>query len=298
MHYAWIALAAALLAGEAPGFRAESAGRSLTLSGCLVTLIDEVEVAAQEQGTLTELAVAEGQQVKEGDLLARIDDKQVRAMAEVAQYKLDVANEEAGNDVNKRYAEKAADVAKAELEGAVETNRRAPGAISQTEIRRLALQHEQFLLQIEQAVYELGIAETTIKVREAELKAANEDVARRQILAPVDGVVEKINHRRGEWVQPGEMVVKVLRVDSLWVEGYVDALRYTPGDVRGRPVMVTVALPGRQEQFQGKISFASELIEVGPRFLIKAEVQNRQDSRTGEWLLRSGLTATMTISLP
>ena len=29
-----------------------------------------------------------------------------------------------------------------------------------------------------------------------------------------------VYRRKGEWVQPGEPVVKVLRMDSLWIEGY------------------------------------------------------------------------------
>jgi len=56
-------------------------------------------------------------------------------------------------------------------------------------------------------------------------------------------------------------------------------------------------MPGRNEQFQGKIAFASDKVEAGPRFLVKAEVANRQDQRTGAWVLRSGLNATMSIHL-
>lgn len=297
MHSALIALAATLLLGEVQGLRAEAPVGSVTISGCLVTPIYEVEVPAQEAGVLMKLEVVEGQHVDEGQLMAGIDDKQARAAAEVAEYKLEAAKEEAGNDVNRRYAEAAAAVAKAEVESAVAANRKAPGAVPQTEINRLLLQQRQFELQIEQAVYELGIAQTSVKVREAEMKAAQEDVAHRQILAPFSGVVEKIHRRKGEWVQPGDPVLKLLQVDSLWIEGFVDASRYTPGDLRGQPVLVTVSLPGRQEQFQGNVVFASEVIEAGPQFLVKAEVKNRQDPRTSDWLLRSGMNAVMTIQL-
>jgi len=296
MHCALVALTVTLLAGEAPTFRTETPLGSIAISGCLVTLIDEVEVPAREAGVLTEVAVVEGQQVAEGDLLARIDDTKARVMEEVAQYKLDVANTEAGNDINKRYAEAAAAVAKAEVESAVAANRKAPGAVPQTEVNRLLLQHRQFLLQIEQAAHELGIAKVTVLVREAELKAAAEDVSRLQITASLDGVVEKVYRRKGEWVQPGEPVMKLLRMNRLWIEGFVDGTRYTPADVRGRDVTVTVALPGRREQFQGKVVFASSVVEAGPQFLVKAEVDNRLDP-AGNWVLRSGLNATMAIEL-
>jgi multidrug efflux pump subunit AcrA (membrane-fusion protein) len=297
MHAALLALTATCLVGQVSGVRAESPVGSLRIGGCLVTLIDEIEVPAREQGVVTEMAVVEGQHVAEGELLARIDDKQALAVAEVAQYKLEVANEEAGNTVNKQYAEAAAAVALAEYQSAEAANRKAPGSTPQTELNRLLLQHKQFTLQIEQAIYELGIAGTTVKVREAELRAAHEDVARRQVLSPLTGVVEKLYRRKGEWVQPGEPVVKVLRTDSLWVEGWADASRYMPGDLRNRPVIVAVALPGRREQFEGQVVHASDVIQTGHQFLVKAEVKNRQDPRTGDWLLRSGLTGEMAIQL-
>lgn len=298
MHAALIALAATLLVGEVSSRGVEAPVGSMMLPNCLVTLIDENEVPAQEAGVLMDVMVVEGQHVKEGDLLARIDDKQALAAAEVAQYKVEAAKEEAGNDVNRRYAIAAAAVAKSDVESAVAANRQAPGTVPQTELNRYLLQQRQFELQIEQAEYELGIAKTTVKVREAELKATQEDVAHRQIGASFDGVVEELYHRKGEWVQPGEPVLKLIRVDSLWVEAFVDASRYTPGNVRGQPVVVNVTLPNnRQEQFQGQVVFASQKIVQGPQFLIKAEVKNRQDPHTGDWLLRSGMTPVMTVQL-
>lgn len=296
MHSALIALAVTLLAGQVSTAQTSPAG-SVTVPGCVVTSIDEVEVPAQEAGVLMQVEVVEGQQVNESQLMAQIDDKQVRAMAIVAQCKLDVAEKEASNDINERFARKAFEVAKAEVRSAEGANQRAPGAVPRQEITRLVLESEKAELQIEQAVYEHGIAVTTIEVRKAELAAAQEDVARRKILAPLAGVVEKVYRRKGEWVQAGEPVVKVLRTDRLWIEGDVDAAHYTQGQVRQQPVVVTIGLPGRQEQFQGKIVFASEAIDAGPKFQIKAEVENRQDPRTGEWLLHSGQSATMTIQL-
>ena len=128
------------------------------------------------------------------------------------------------------------------------------------------------------------------------MKAAQEDISRRQITAALDGVIEKVYRRKGEWVQPGEPVVKVMRVDSLWIEAFIDATLYTPGMLRGKTVDVTVGLPGRQVKLEGKIVFASEDVQPGPQFLVKAEIQNSQDAR-GDWLLRPGLTADMMIQM-
>ena len=72
MQYAFVTLAATLLVGEIPAVAVEAPTRALTITGCLVTLIDEVEVPAQEQGVLTNLTVREGDQVTAGQVLATL----------------------------------------------------------------------------------------------------------------------------------------------------------------------------------------------------------------------------------
>ena len=104
MHAALLVLTAALAMGQTFSVGPPPAADTIPLTSCLVTLIDEVEVPAEEQGVLKEIPVKEGDKIKEGELMAQIDDKQAQAMAVVAQCKLDVAKEEASNDVNKRYA--------------------------------------------------------------------------------------------------------------------------------------------------------------------------------------------------
>lgn len=296
MNCALIALTSTVIMSQALGSRVEVPADSVIIPSCLVTLIDEVEVPAQEQGVLKELFVKEGDQVPENHLLGQIDDKQSVVLKEVSEYKLAVAEEEADNQINVEYAKAAAEVSRNEYEQSLEANRIQPGTIPHLEVMRLWLQLKQYTLQIEQAQHELAIAAVTVDVRKAELRAADEDVARRKIFAPLDGVVEEIYFRKGEWLRPGEPVMKLLRMNNLWVEGFVNATYYTASDVRDKPVTVTVMLPGRRvEEFTGKIVHASSKIKEGALFLVKAEVENRMDGNA--WLLRSGMNAEMRIDL-
>ena len=58
-------------------------------------------------------------------------------------------------------------------------------------------------------------------------------------------MVVQIKRHRGEWVQAGESVVRVLRLDRLRAEGFVpQAARRV---AVGRPVTVQVDLPGQPE---------------------------------------------------
>lgn len=299
--------AASAPAPQAPSVHAESSGASASfapraLSGdprvvqnCLVTAT-YVDVPAEEPGRLVTLHVKEGQFVKKSDVLAQIDDRTPQMAKLVADAKLKAAKAEAENDVNIEYASASHQVAVADWKGAIDADTKQPGTIPRYEMRRYQLKWEESRLQIEQAKHEKVLATIKVGVQEAELQASEVDIERRKIMAQSEGVIEKRYKEEGDWVKPGDPVFRLLELKRLKVEGYVDALAFKQSDVIGRPVTFTCRLPGGEEAtFQGKIIDASRQISSGPRFQVKAEVENRQGS--DYWLLNPGLEGDMTIDV-
>jgi hypothetical protein len=91
-------------------------------------------------------------------------------------------------------------------------------------------------------------------------------------------------------------VLRVVRFDTLRVEGFLSSLKYDPAEVVNRSVEVSVELArGRRVKFPGKIVYVSPLVQAGGDYRVWAEVSNQQES--GQWLLRPGLNATMVIKL-
>ena len=278
------------------GTQRVAGAEGVTLSGCLVSLIEKVEVPAREPGVLLKLYVKEGDQVAVGDPLAQIDDRHAQVQKKAAELKLKVASEEAVNDVNVRYATATAKVAEAEYLQRIEANRKVAGAVSQSEIRALLLKHHEAVLSIEQAQMRRRIATLEMGVSKAELEAAEDNIRRRMITSPLDGVVVEILHHAGEWVQAGEPVLHIIRVNRLRVEGFLSASKYEAGEIHGRNVDVGVQLArGRRETFKGKVVFVDPRVQASNEFRVWAEVDNKQ--RGGHWLLGPGRGATMTIHL-
>ncbi len=300
MHAALIALATAIvLSGPQQRPAMSLSSNTLTLPNCLVTLIEDVQIPAQEAGQLTELKVKEGDQVTTGQVLAQIDDELVRRAEEVTRYELEAAKVEANNDVDVRYAKASKEVAHADLEKSMETNRNVPNTVPDMELRKLWLDLQKSTLGIEQAQHNLEVAQYKVSVGEAKHNASKQDIGRRQIKSPTDGIIVKRFTHVGEWVKPGDPVLRLVRMDKLWIEGFVDATGpngVMPADVDGRPVTVKVTLARNQEAvLRGKIVFVSPVVEAGAQFPVKAEVANKK--RDGHWILRPGLNADMTIEL-
>jgi multidrug efflux pump subunit AcrA (membrane-fusion protein) len=273
-----------------------NAADTVELLNCRLGLDEQAEIPAQEAGVLDNILVEEGQLVSKDALLANIDNRLPLLQQEVAGYKRDVANRQAKDDIDRRFAEASAKVADAEYEQALEANRIVSGAVPRAEVRRRLLELRKMELSIEKADKDLDVAVLQAKVAEGELKAAKEMIDRRRLIAPFDGaVVVELRKHVGEWVQSGEPVMRLVRMDRLRVDGALNAKDYHPAEIKGRPAeIVVVLLNGRQESFVGTIEYVKPLVEGG-LFQVRAKIQNR---RQGDgWVVYPGMTAKMTIQL-
>lgn len=280
-----------VLAMSGAGARAEGP----VLERCLVSLIDEAKLSAGEAGLLVEILVKPGDRVTDGQVIARIDDNQPQTARLRAKAEHDQALAKAESDVDVRYSQKAQGVSEMAYLKAKQSFDRVGGSVTEVELERLKLEWEKTGLQIEQAQLERKLAELAAKVKEAEVTTADIEIRRRQIRAPLDGEVVDVQGNQGEWMQVGAPLAHVVRTDKLRVEGYIDASKWDPEQVRGRPVTIEVPRAnGRTETFTGTIAFVSPLVESGGDYRVFAEVANRK-AGSGEWLLRAGQTATMTI---
>ncbi|MGE3407542.1 MAG: efflux RND transporter periplasmic adaptor subunit [Pirellulales bacterium] len=268
----------------------------LHIAHCLVSAIGDVDVAAKEAGEILAFEVHEGMTVAAGDLLATIDDDIPLHQREITRLEQAAAAAKAENDVAVRHARSSAEVAKTEYDDAVQVNKRGPGTLSQSEVRRRKLQYETAVLQIEQAEFDQQVNGIVSKGKAAEVAAADASIARRQVRSPLAGIVAELPKQAGEWVQPGDRMVQIVRLDQLRVEGFVRADEYDPDELDHRPVVVQVRLAhGRIEEFRGKVTFVHPQTEADGEYRVWAVVANRKPERN--WLLRPGTQVEMEIDL-
>ena len=268
--------------------RADGPAEPVKLESVLVTLIEQVEVPAQESGALAKMMVLEGNLVRMGDLLAKVEDTDVRLAEDKAKIELDIARSEAANDLKVRIAQKAHDVAQSELRRAKESVATYPKSVSGTEMDRLTLTADKTAFEVDQAKHEREITRLTLALKQNEVQQAQRKVARRQVFAPLDGMVVQIHRHPGEWVEPGEKVIRLVRLNRLRVEGFIsskEAARRLPGT----RVQLVVDLPQKpQAHFEGGVTFISpEINPVNGQVRLWAEIDNR------DLQLRPGMRGTL-----
>jgi multidrug efflux pump subunit AcrA (membrane-fusion protein) len=262
----------------------------------LVKVADEIKLPAKEPGVLVQLAVKEGMQVRAGQVIAKIDDSEPVMTKKAASAAYAAAYKRWKDDVEIRFARAQADVAKADYEQLQETNRLAEKAVPSVDLRRAKLDWDHYVLAIEKAGHDQELAKFEAYTKQAELDAADLAIQRRLITAPFDGVVEELKRKQDEWVQPGDTILELLRLDTMHVEGAVEQSKYDPHEVQGCEVTVEVEMArGRKATVRGRIIKVSSVVRSDGVFNVRAEVANKQEH--GSWMLRDGLPATMTIHL-
>jgi macrolide-specific efflux system membrane fusion protein len=265
------------------------AAKPVEVQSTVLRLLEEAEVPGQEPGVITAVAVREGQRVKQGELLAQIDDQVAKLAADAAKAKYDIAKAKATNDVRLRFAKKSTEVAEAELRRSTESIERFAKSVSQSQLDVEQLTVQKNRLEAEQATHEQQIATLEMRQQESELNAARTQIARRRIVAPFDGVIVQIYARKGEWAEPGQKVLRIVNVDRLKAEGFISA-EDAKGQMIDRPIRLTIEPGGEQNTFAGKIVFVSpEVDPITGQVRIWAEIDNH-DGR-----LRPGQPAKMVV---
>jgi HlyD family secretion protein len=219
-------------------------------------LISGLAVSEREQmmqagftGKINEIAVAEGDLVKEDQVMIRMEDskalaivKQAELNLQEAQEKLTTFNQDAGQSIQMNYQ-----AAKMAYDRAMQTNEeqqqllllgsisaqaadQAKEALTQAKSSYLEvrIQYEAFDLDQERAKRILGVEQA-----ESELADAKEEWNNAEVKSPMDGVVTNIDVKAGDQVQVGTNLVEVKDVGSLKVLSTInefDAANLTQGN--------------------------------------------------------------------
>src|SRR5262245_19898950 len=267
-----------------------SSPTSVEIPSAVIKVSEEVGVPARDAGVLAKIEVKEGQLVEEGDCVVRLLDTDVRLAAERARLEAEIALRKFRNDVDLRYAKKSTEVAKAELARSLDTNEKYPKTVSNSELDRQRLLVDQGELQIEKAEHEREVAGLTRQIHESEHKIASEQLERRTILAPLRGMIVEVLRRRGEWVQPGDTVVRIVRLDKLKAEGFLPAKHAGLDLVGSKARLKVVSADNKPMEFTGHVVFVNpEIDPLNSQVRVWAEVENP------DLKLRPGMHATLTI---
>lgn len=251
---------------------------------------DSANIPAPERGALLKMLVEQGSAVRQGDVLAELDQAEALLALKLAEQELQAAEKKQASSrlsqvaaaalaEAERLSEQAAldaeqallsarDTSTIQLAAAKEaeataalqladaSRKASPRSVSDREYLALTSQREQATISTQQARHEKQLAElkarslekaaaqqqaavdrlrllqeNAVGTEQAELQQlevlrttveiARQKVQRRKLLAPFDGTVTERHKATGEWLEPGEPVLRLIQTSRLVIDGVV-----------------------------------------------------------------------------
>ncbi len=178
-------------------------------------------ISPKISGRLVQLLVDQGDRVTKGQLLATLDDGDLKQQVQVAQAELAVTHaavDRSAMDIVR--AEATAILARVELERVarlVKSNTVSASEVDQGTERRDVAEAD-----IKRAQLAKVEAEKSVIKADASLHYYEERLADTKIVAPFDGLVVRRSRDPGDIVVPGTAILDVISTDELWVSAWVD----------------------------------------------------------------------------
>ena len=164
----------------------QSAGAVLNASGC-VTARRRATVSSKVTGKVLEVFVEEGKAVKKGQVLARLDDSQIRASLSVAEAQLAAAQRGAAED-------------EARLKQAQLNLDRRARLIKEGVVGRAEVDDAQG--DVDSLTARIAMAQQQVRVAEAQVTARQTDLTDMVVRAPFDGIAISKDAQPGEMISP------------------------------------------------------------------------------------------------
>ena len=197
----------------------------------------EVKISPDISGEITELNVEEGDSVKKGQVLARIyadiySSQRDEAAARVAQSQASVANSQASLQALKAQLE--------QDKVSYDRNRDLydQKVISKAEFEQFETKYRTSQAQYNAAVQNIRSLQAGTQSSRTSLEAANKNLSRTTLVAPMDGVISSLSVKKGERVagnsfNVGTEMMRVANMSSLEVRvdvGENDIVKISIGD--------------------------------------------------------------------
>jgi len=228
----------------------------------------DVTLSFVQPGSISKINFKEGDIVQVGNLLVQQDDG-------VEQIKLDQLKAESEDETSIKHAEITLEQRGVDLKRLKDR----PAVTTPTEI-------EYAELNVKIATLQLHIANFQHTQAIKKYEEAKKQIDRMSLKSPIDGKIETINKETGESVNALEEVIRIVRIDPLWIDVPVP-MAQTANLRNGGKAVVEFSEPGKMTE-EGRIIFISAVGDAGSGTLVvRVQVSNKTNRPARENVLVS-----------
>lgn len=240
---------------------------------------DQVMLSSEVIGKVAELFVEEGDTVKQGQLLLRVDDKNFQASLEQSEAAVRI------NSIDIERQEVRIENLRRQFERTKSLHER--NMVGDDEYESVRNQHEL-------AEIDLKSSRARLLQARAQLDQVNDQLSKTQIVAPLDGVVTSLDIKEGETAIasstniPGSSLMTIANPASIYTEVLVDEADVATIAIGQRAEIVAIAYP--DQPMAGVVRYIANTAKVaagrqGLSFTVKIDITD-----PGDVVLRPGMS--------
>ncbi len=223
----------------------------------LVKPVKQVTLTAPLEGIVKQILVKQGQRVKLGDPLVRLDDELQVTTVEMAKLKSE-------DRTDLRKAELQRDEAQVQLDQMEELLKL--NAAKEWEVRKLRVQRDALIAAVDAANYQITLAKVNLELERKKLE-------RYKLVAPFSGVILRIPVEEGSTVNSNDQVISVAQLDTLNAELFLPDSLYGKLEI-GKEYRLAAEAPVDRE-LVGKLTVAEPVFDTASHtFRCVLEIQN------------------------
>jgi HlyD family secretion protein len=222
----------------------------------------EVVISAEVTGTLESLDVSQGEMIRAGDAIGLIDTTTLTLrLAEARAYRQAALTQVVAAEIRTDQAALDSSLAGKEFDRV--RSLIGPGSVNEQQYDQAETRYRQAGLAAKSARAALKAAGADLKRIEAEMDLVKKQLADCRPLSPLDGTVVETYLEAGELVVTGKPLVKIARLDSVWVKIYLPPHHLTQIKLGDKAEVDPE--DGRGELLQGWVSWISPEAEFTPK---------------------------------
>ena len=216
----------------------------------------DVTLSFVQPGSIAKINYREGDIVQVGNVLVQQDDS-------VEQLRLEQLKAESEDDTTIKHAEITLEQRQVDLKRLEDR----PEVTTETEI-------EYAKLNVKVATLQLHIANFQHTQAQRKYEEAKKQIDRMSLKSPIDGKIETINKETGESVNALEDVIRIVRIDPLWIDVPVPMIQTANLRIGGKAI-VDFPEPDKKTE-EGRIIFISAVGNPGSATLsVRVQVPNK-----------------------
>lgn len=246
----------------------------------------QVDIKSRVTGELLEIKIREGDKVKAGDVIAIIDDAdlqiqkaQAAAALKVAQAKYQTIIEGTRSE-DKAQLEEFVKQAQLNYQNAKQDFERIKNLFETQSVSQKMLDDAKLRVEITEAQLtaakenlkkavtgarqsEINAARAAVEQAKAQVEAIEKRINDAVIKSPIDGFTTLMNYEKGELVNAGAVLTRVVNLQSVWTKIFVNEIDL--GKIHLNQDVIIKVDSFKDREFKGRISYISPEAEFTPK---------------------------------